>query len=69
MTWWVHDLYQQGRTVELISWTFWVIFSITLHELAHGWTAILQGYDTTRRLNRMTLNPFVHMGGMSLIMF
>ncbi len=68
MTWWVHDLLQQGRTVELISWIFWVIFAITLHELAHGWVAIWQGDDTPRRLNRMTLNPLVHMGGMSLLM-
>ena len=68
MTWWVHDLLQQGRTVELISWIFWVVFAITLHELAHGWVAIWQGDDTPRRLNRMTLNPLVHMGGMSLLM-
>ncbi len=69
MTWWVHDLFQQGRTVELISRIFWVILAITLHELAHGWVAIWQGDDTPRRLNRMTLNPLVHMGGTSLLMF
>ena len=68
MTWWVHDLIQQGRTVELISWIFWVILAITLHELAHGWAALWQGDDTPRRLNRMTMNPLVHMGGMSLLM-
>ncbi len=67
--WWVHDLYQDGRIVELISWAFWVIFSITMHELAHGWAAIWQGDDTPRRLNRMTANPLVHMGQWSLIVF
>lgn len=67
--WWVHNLYQDGRVVELISWIFWVIFSITMHELAHGWAAIWQGDDTPRRLGRMTPNPLVHMGPYSLIMF
>ena len=69
MGWWVHDLYRDGRIAELISWAFWVIFSITLHELAHGWAAIRQGDDTPRRLGRMTMNPLVHMGPWSLLMF
>ena len=30
MSWWVHDLIQDGRHVVLISWIFWVIFSITI---------------------------------------
>ncbi len=67
--WWVHDHVQNGEIIELISWIFWVIFSITLHELAHGWAAIWQGDDTPRRLNRMTANPLVHMGPWSLLMF
>ncbi len=69
MNWWVHELYQQGRTVELVSWIFWVIFSIVLHELAHGWAALWQGDDTPRRLGRMTVNPLVHMGLTSLLIF
>ena len=69
MTWWVHQLYQDGRVVELISWVFWVILSITLHELAHGWAALWQGDDTPRRMHRMTANPLVHMGGWSLLLF
>jgi len=68
-SWWVHDLYQQGRVIELISWIFWVIFSITMHELAHGWAALWQGDDTPRRLQRMTMNPLVHMGPWSLVIF
>ncbi len=47
---------------------FTVIVSIVLHELAHGWAAIQQGDDTPIRLNRMTLNPIVHMGMISLFM-
>jgi Zn-dependent protease len=69
MNWWVHELYQAGRIVELVSWIFWVIFAIVMHELAHGWAALWQGDDTPRRLGRMTLNPLVHMGGMSLLVF
>jgi Zn-dependent protease len=67
--WWVSDLAQSGQYALLISWVFWVIFSITLHELAHGWAALWQGDDTPRRLHRMTANPLVHMGHISLIMF
>jgi Zn-dependent protease len=67
--WWVQNLYQAGQIAELISWAFWVLLSITLHELAHGWAALRQGDDTPRRLNRMTANPVVHMGTMSLLMF
>ena len=67
--WWVHSLWQQGLVVELISWIYWVIFSITMHELAHGWAAIWQGDDTPRRMGRMTANPVVHMGQWSLIVF
>lgn len=45
-----------------------VVLSITLHELAHGVIAIWCGDDTPRATGHMTLNPLVHMGGMSLLM-
>ncbi len=67
--WWLQDYYAIGGLALVVSWAFWVIFSITLHELAHGWAAIWQGDDTPIRLQRMTMNPLVHMGGMSLLMF
>lgn len=47
---------------------FWGIFSITMHELAHGWAALSQGDDTPRIYGRMTPNPVVHMGWVSLIL-
>ena len=68
-SWWVSDMVQSGRQVELLSWVFWVLFSITLHELAHGWTAIWQGDRTPIELDRMTMNPLVQMGPQSLIIF
>ena len=69
LQWWVHEQYNIGGPTLVISWAFWVIFSITLHELAHGWAAIWQGDRTPRETGHMTWNPIVHMGGASLIMF
>jgi Zn-dependent protease len=69
LTWWVHDLWYSGRGIELVSWIFWVIASITLHELAHGWAAMWEGDDTPRATGHMTANPVVHMGVPSMIAF
>jgi Zn-dependent protease len=69
MTWWVESAMASGGAVLVVSWAFWVIFSICLHELAHGWAAIWQGDDTPRELGRMTMNPLVHMGPASLLAF
>jgi len=69
MDWWVSDFARAGLYIQLISWIFWVLLSITLHELAHGWAAIWQGDDTPIRMQRMTANPIVHMGLHSLVMF
>jgi Zn-dependent protease len=69
MTWWMHDAYYTGGMVQVTSWIFWVVFSITLHELGHGWAALWQGDDTPRVTGHMTWNPLVHMGPWSLLMF
>jgi Zn-dependent protease len=45
-----------------------VIFSIVLHELAHGYAAVKQGDDTPIHAGHVTINPVVHMGWMSIIM-
>jgi Zn-dependent protease len=44
-----------------------VIISVTLHELAHGWTAMWYGDNTPAEMDRLTPNPLVHMGIMSII--
>jgi len=67
--WWVQRWLEQSGYVFLFSWVFWVIFSICLHELAHGWAALEQGDDTPIALGHMTMNPMVHMGPMSLLVF
>lgn len=66
--WWVHTAWNLSPAY-LLSWIFWVLFSITLHELAHGWAALWEGDTTPRDLNRMSANPLVQMGSTSLIVF
>ena len=67
--WWVADTLHNQGVFALAAWAFWVIFSITLHELGHGFAAIRVGDDTPIRQGRMTLSPLVHMGPTSLIVF
>ncbi len=66
--WWVADLFERDPAL-LVAWVFWVIFSITLHELGHGWAALRVGDRTPIETGHMTWNPLVHMGGMSLLLF
>ena len=66
--WWVATLWNESPVL-VISWVFWVVFSICVHELAHGWTAIRLGDRTPIESGHMTWNPLVHMGPWSLVMF
>jgi len=36
------------------------LFSLCIHEYAHGWVALLRGDDTAKRMGRLTLNPMAH---------
>ncbi|MCA9276583.1 MAG: site-2 protease family protein [Phycisphaerales bacterium] len=70
--WWISDLLNDPNIngkVWVVSWAVWVILSICLHELAHGWTAVRLGDDTPILSGHMTWNPIVHMGPFPLIMF
>lgn len=67
MGWWVADLWRSDPAM-LLAWVFWVVFSITLHELGHGWAAISRGDRTPIETGHMTWNPMVHMGPMSLLL-
>ncbi len=42
--------------------TYYVVllFSLTIHESAHGWMAWRMGDDTAMRMGRVSLNPLVH---------
>lgn len=66
--WWLAN-YWSVSPVLAISWVFWVIFSICLHELGHGYMAIKCGDSTPLDRGHMTWNPLVHMGWMSLAVF
>jgi Zn-dependent protease len=68
MGWWVEEAWLQGPVI-LIARVFWVIASIVLHELGHGYAAIRRGDRTPIETGHMTLNPVVHMGPMSLLAF
>jgi Zn-dependent protease len=37
-----------------------LLFSLSVHESAHAWTALRQGDPTARALGRISLNPLVH---------
>ena len=37
-----------------------IIFSIILHEIAHGWSALFLGDETAKNAGRLTLNPISH---------
>ncbi len=68
--WWISDLLSNqsiNGQVWVVSWLVWVILSICLHELAHGWVAVRLGDDTPIISGHMTWNPVVHMGMFSLI--
>ena len=44
-----------------------VIFAITVHEVAHGWTALQFGDTTARDAGRLTLNPIKHVDPLGTI--
>jgi len=67
-SWWVTNLLQTGGPALLVTWAFWIVFSVVMHELAHGYTAIRCGDRTPIELGHITWNPIVHMGTSGLIM-
>jgi Zn-dependent protease len=44
-----------------------LIFSLSVHEAAHAWSASQLGDDTARRLGRVTLNPGAHVDPMATL--
>lgn len=54
-------------TTTLIFSIIALIFSIIIHEMAHGYVAEWQGDPTPRKQNRLTLNPIPHMDLMGSI--
>jgi Zn-dependent protease len=46
-----------------------LLFSLTIHEMAHAWTADRLGDPTARLLGRVSLNPLVHADPIGTILF
>jgi len=46
-----------------------LLFSLTVHEMAHAWTADRLGDPTARLLGRVSLNPMVHADLVGTIIF
>lgn len=68
-TWWVMDVLQNQGPQVLLAWTVWIVVSISLHELAHGYAAVRLGDSTPYDSGHMTWNPLVHMGTMGVLLF
>jgi Zn-dependent protease len=45
-----------------------ILFSLTIHEYAHGWTALRCGDTTARDAGRLTMNPFAHLDLFGVLM-
>lgn len=46
-----------------------LLFSLTVHEAAHAWTANRLGDPTARLLGRISLNPVVHIDPIGTVLF
>jgi Zn-dependent protease len=46
-----------------------LVFSLTIHEMAHAWTADRLGDPTARLLGRVSLNPVVHADLIGTVVF
>jgi Zn-dependent protease len=46
-----------------------LLFSLTVHEMAHAWTADLLGDPTARMLGRVSINPIVHADLFGTVLF
>ena len=59
-----------GPDIALIAIEFIVLlFSLTVHEMAHAWTADRLGDPTARILGRVTLNPIAHADPIGTVAF
>jgi len=57
------------NTLVLIIYIVVFLYSVILHEIAHGWVANHFGDDTARISGRLSLNPLVHIDPFGSIIF
>src|SRR3989338_5340927 len=53
--------------IYLLAVLFILLFSVTIHEYAHGWVADKLGDTTPRDQGRLTLNPLSHLNVLTTI--
>ncbi len=46
--------------MDVVAFVLPLFLSIILHEMAHGWVALVLGDTTAKRAGRLTLNPIAH---------
>ena len=63
ITEWINDLMADpsGTLITLAYVAVCILFSLILHECAHGWVAWKCGDPTAKMLGRLTLNPMKHL--------
>ena len=62
----------QGYIISLVLSLPIILFSLTIHECAHGWASYQLGDPTARNLGRLTLNPIKHIdpiGFLCMVLF
>lgn len=55
--------------LEKLSQYLVLLFSLSVHETAHAWTALREGDDTGARAGRISLNPLVHIDPLGSVVF
>ena len=58
-----------NKLIIFLTFTFAVVFSLTIHEYAHSLMAYKLGDDTPKKLGRLTVNPMAHFDTFGLISF
>ncbi len=53
---------------KIVVWALPVLLAITVHEVAHGWVAMIYGDNTAKMLGRLTLNPIKHIDPVGTIL-
>ena len=69
LTQWIEELTSDpsGTLITLVYVAICILFSLILHECAHGWVTLKCGDPTARNLGRLTLNPAKHLDPLGTI--
>jgi Zn-dependent protease len=60
---------QQPDLIKAVFEFVLLVFSLSVHECAHAWTASRLGDQTARMVGRVTLNPMVHVDPIGTLLF